>query len=110
MGIFRGKRSGKGPTPDLKVIVSRRSQEDGVRPGFVYRQHPMGPSDSGWSALIGDETPEELDDPRSLLSQDVGLLLDRWPELRPVFATEAPESEWTWDDARQQYVPLRRQG
>jgi hypothetical protein len=110
MGNFRRKRSGKRSMRGLKVIVSRRSAEAGIRPGFVYRQPPMSPSDSGWSALIGDETPEELDDPRALVSQDVGLLLERWPELGPVFDTKAPESEWTWDDDHERYVPLRRQG
>lgn len=94
------------PMLALNVIVSRRSHEQAIRPRFIYRDAPMSPSDSGWSALIGDESPEELDDPEALLSQTAGFLLDRWPELRPVFKTDAPESEWTWDDDGQQYVPL----
>ncbi len=94
-----------GPMLDLNVIVSRRSQEQDIRPRYLYREAPMSPSDSGWSALIGDESHEELDNPDALLSQPVGFLLDRWPELRLVFETGAPESEWTWDDDAQQYVP-----
>jgi hypothetical protein len=93
------------PMLALNVIVSRRSAEHDIRPRYLYRDGPMSPSDSGWSALIGDESPEELDNPDALLSQPVGLLLDRWPELRPVFETDAPESEWTWDDDGKQYVP-----
>jgi hypothetical protein len=93
------------PMLALNVIVSRRSQEQDIRPRYVYRQAPMSPSDSGWSALVGDEPPDELDNPDALLSQPVEVLLDRWPELRPVFETDAPESEWTWDEDGQLYVP-----
>ncbi len=97
--------SDDGPMLDLTVIVSRRSQEQDIRPRYLYREAPMSPSDSGWSALIGDEAREELDNPDALLAQSVGFVLDRWPELRPVFETDAAESEWTWDDDLQRYVP-----
>lgn len=90
----------------LRVIVSRRSYDGGMRPRFVYRQAPMSPSDSGWSALVGDESPQELDDPTALVSLEVGVLLERWPELRPVFDTQDPESRWMWDEGGQVYVPL----
>jgi hypothetical protein len=93
------------PMLALNVIVSRRSQEQDSRPRYVYRQASMSPSDSGWSALVGDESPEELDNPDALLSEPVRFLLNRWPELRPVFETDAAESEWTWDDDGQRYVP-----
>jgi hypothetical protein len=97
------------PMLALKVVISRRSHEQDIRPRFLYRQEPMSPSDSGWSAMVGDESPEERDDPNALVSQAVGFLLDRWPELRPVFETEALESEWAWDDDGHHYVRLTQQ-
>lgn len=94
------------PMLDLQVVVSRRSHEADARPQFVYREAPLSPSDSGWCALVGDESPEELDDPGSLLSQQLGFVLDRWPELRPVFEGGAPGSEWRWDEETGAYVPI----
>jgi hypothetical protein len=79
--------------------------EQGERPRFVYRQPPMGTADSGWSVLVGDESPDELDDPDAMLAMPVDALLERWPELGPVFETPDPESQWTWDDRRRDYVP-----
>lgn len=92
------------PLPTQQVIVSRRSHETGARPHFVYRDTPLSRSDSGWCVLVGDETAAELDDPSSCLSQSMDAVLDRWPELRPVFECGAQGSEWRWDGAAQQYV------
>lgn len=93
------------PMLALRVIVSRRSHETDTRPHFVYRDAPLSDTDSGWCVLVGDETPEELDDPRSCLSQQLGFVLDRWPELGPVFEDGAEGSEWGWDEATRRYVP-----
>lgn len=99
-------QSEERPLLGLRVIVSRRSHDGGIRPRFVYRQTPMSPSDSGWSALVGDESATELDDPGALVSEELAALLARWPELRRVFESAARESQWTWDDDGQRYVPL----
>lgn len=93
------------PLTSLRVIVSRRAYDQNIRPRFVYRQPPMSTSDSGWSALVGDETPTELDDPGALVSIEVREVLQRWPELLAVLETSAPESQWTWDDDGRRYVP-----
>jgi hypothetical protein len=103
-------QTGGRPLRALRVIVSRRSHEGGIRPRFVYRQAPMSPSDSGWSVLVGDETRQELDDPDALVSLEVGALLDRWPELRPVFDSQDPESQWMWDDETKLYTPFTERG
>ena len=39
------------------------------------------------------------------MSHATGYLLDRWPELRPVFATRVVEGEWVWDESTGSYVP-----
>nr|WP_244929008.1 DUF2185 domain-containing protein [Nocardioides sp. W7] len=89
-----------------RIIVSRRCHEYDLRPGFVYREEPDDEHDSGWRALVGDESAAEVDDPDNLLLQEVGFLLDRWPELRPVFATDPVDGEWAWDDRTERYGPL----
>lgn len=94
------------PLLEKKVFVSRRSHDQDERPGFVYREAPDNDQDSGWRALVGDETPEEVDDPDNVLLQAVGFLLDRWPELRPVFETDPADGSWAWDEHGERYVPL----
>ncbi len=94
--------------PTLHVIVSRRSHEREARPHFVYRDATLSRSDSGWCVLVGDETPHELDDPDNCLSQPMESVVDRWPELRPVFETGAQGGEWRWDEATQHYLPFAR--
>lgn len=87
------------------MFVSRRSQDQDVRPEYVYREDPDNERDSGWRAMVGDETDDEINDAANVLLQDLGYLLDRWPELRPVFKTDPQNGEWVWDDDSSQYVP-----
>lgn len=94
------------PLLEKKVFVSRRSHEDDVRPGFLYREAPDNEQDSGWRALVGDESDDEVDDPGSILLQSLGFLLDRWPELRPVLETDDESSEWAWDTGAARFVRL----
>ncbi len=89
---------------DQRVFVSRRSHDDDLRPGYVYREAPDDDQDSGWRALVGDETAAEADDPGSILVQQVGHLLRRWPELRPLVEAEPPEGAWEWDEEKGAYV------
>ena len=91
---------------DKKVFVSRRSHEQDLRPGYVYREAPDDDRDSGWRALVGDESAEEVDDPDNVLLQALGFLLDRWPELRPVLETDPRNGSWAWDAGAGRYVPV----
>ncbi len=88
------------------IFISRRSHERGIRPGFVYREAPDNDRDSGWRALVGDESPTEVDDPHNALLQQVGLLLDRWPELGPVLETDPRHGSWVWDPESERYLPV----
>jgi hypothetical protein len=97
---------GGWPLLEKKVFVSRRSHEHDVLPGFVYREDPDNEHDSGWRALVGDESEEEVDDPENVLLQHVGFLLDRWPELRPVFETDPRNGAWAWDAGSGTFTPL----
>lgn len=93
------------PLLEKKVFVSRRSHERDLRPQFVYREDPDNEQDSGWRALVGDETDEEINDASNVLLQNLGYLVDRWPDLRPVFKTDARRGEWIWDAGSATYVP-----
>jgi hypothetical protein len=88
------------------IFVSRRSHEQGIRPGYVYRETPDNEQDSGWRALVGDESAEEVDDPENALLQPVGDLLDRWPELGPVLETDPRTGSWMWDAEAGRYLPI----
>jgi hypothetical protein len=92
------------PLLERKMFVSRRSHEDDLRPAYVYREDPDNDRDSGWRAMVGDETDQEINDPANVLLQDLGYLLDRWPELRPVFKTDPRNGQWTWDGPESGYV------
>ena len=94
--------------PDLAttIFVSRRSHEQDVRPGFVYREEPDDARDSGWRALAGDETEVEVDDPGSILVLDLVEFLDRWPEVRRLVDTDPAPGEWSWDESVGRFVPL----
>jgi hypothetical protein len=96
--------AGTRPLLDKKMLVSRRSHEDDVRPGRVYREEPDNDRDSGWRALVGDETADEIDDPANILVQLAGFLLARWPELEPVLETDPDNGDWSWDEPSQRYV------
>lgn len=92
------------PLLEREVLVSRRSHVDEQRPAWVYREDPETEKDSGWRALVGDESDEEVDDPANVLSQMVGYLLDRWSDLRPVFKTDPENGSWTWDAMSEKYL------
>jgi hypothetical protein len=93
------------PLLGKRMFVSRRLHEQDTRPGFVYREPPDDDHDSGWRALVGDESQAEVDDPGSILLQSVGFMLDRWPELRPVLESDPQLGAWVWDAATEQFVP-----
>lgn len=90
-----------------KTVLLSRRVEAGVRPGFLYREEPDTALDSGWRAMVGDETPAEADDPLSIRPHPVADLVERWPEARTVIEADRT-GEWRWDEAAGTYVPLAR--
>ena len=94
------------PLLGKKILVSRRSHAEDVRPEYVYREDPDNERDSGWRALVGDESDDEANNPDNVLLQDLGFLLDRWPDLRPVFETDPANGAWGWDSRAGRYVRL----
>lgn len=96
---------GDWPLLGKKILVSRRSHEQDLRPRWVYREEPDNEQDSGWRALAGDESDDELSEASSILLQALGFVLDRWPELRPVFSTDPENGGWEWDEQARRYRP-----
>lgn len=43
-------------------FASDRITVDGARVGYMYREAPDFPKDSGWRLLAGDESDEYMDD------------------------------------------------
>ncbi len=98
------------PDLELKVAVSRRSHEQDLRPRYMYRDEPISERDSGWQALVGDETDDELEDRHNILFQALGFVLDRWPELEPVFADRSRHAEWVWNAEAGRYSRVPETG
>jgi hypothetical protein len=96
---------GDWPLLEKKILVGRRSHEQDLRPRTVYREEPDNDQDSGWRALVGDETDDELNDASYILLQTLGFVLDRWPELRPVLKTDPENGSWEWDEQTRRYLP-----
>ncbi len=96
---------GDWPLLGKKILVSRRSHEQDLRPRWVYREEPDNDQDSGWRALVGDETDDELNDASFILLQELGFVLDRWPELRSVLKTDPDNGGWEWDEQTRRYLP-----
>jgi len=57
---------------------------DGRRVGYMYREAPRDPEDSGWSFFAGSESQEYLDDPRNLEIYDVNTIANYDPEIIPL--------------------------
>ncbi|WP_188836394.1 immunity protein Imm33 domain-containing protein [Flexivirga endophytica] len=95
---------GDWPLLGKKAFVSRRCQDLDLRPRYLYREDPDNERDSGWRAMVGDESDDEINNPDNVLLQDLGFLLDRWPDLKPVLQTDPQNGEWFWNDDSETYV------
>ncbi|MCL8026745.1 immunity protein Imm33 domain-containing protein [Nocardioides bruguierae] len=103
-GAETGPRNGPRTGAALGVSVSRRVHE-GEWPGYVVRDEPLGPHDSGWQLLVGDETPAELDDPFAIAVLPLAEVARRWPALAAVLRDGPLGGEWVRDAASGRYVP-----
>jgi hypothetical protein len=55
---------------------------------------------------VGDETDDELNDASGILPQQLGFVLDRWPELRPGLETHPDNGGWEWNEQARRYLPV----
>ncbi len=62
-------------------IATDRITVDGERVGYMHRQAPMDPVDSGWSFFAGTESQEYLDDSANSGVFDVNTIANYDPEI-----------------------------
>jgi hypothetical protein len=71
-------------------FASDRITVDGRKVGFMYREAPDTPDDSGWRFFSGDEPAEYTDDPDNLGIYAVNTIANYDPEIIPLLDT-APD-------------------
>jgi hypothetical protein len=74
------------------AIVSAMVAREGRTIGFLYREAPDRPDDSGWRIMAGDETQEYMDDAANAAVLPLRDLLERDPALEPILRESAPSS------------------
>jgi hypothetical protein len=68
--------------PDPRLVsfarqcyATRRILKDGQRVGYLYREAPEGPQDSGWRFTANDESDAYMSDPNNSAKVSLGVLL-----------------------------------
>jgi hypothetical protein len=101
------------PLEDLAAFVSARLLEDDrLEPGVVSfdpddhgRELGDGRTVTGWQLFVGDETPDELDDPERIRLPSLAWLVQRYPDLFALVEThDGAEASWI-RDAQGRLVP-----
>jgi hypothetical protein len=62
-------------------IASDRIAVDGKGVGFMYREAPLDPIDSGWHFFAGDESQEYADEPANFAIYDVNTIANYDPSI-----------------------------
>lgn len=69
-------------------IASDRITVDGLKVGFMRREEPDNPKDSGWCFLSGEESQEYLDDADNMGVFDVNTIANYDPDILPLLYEE----------------------
>lgn len=64
-------------------MASDRITVDGARVGYMYREPPIRPEDSGWRFLAGDEDEAYMADPARHGIYDVNTIVNYDPDVLP---------------------------
>lgn len=56
---------------------------EGLKVGFMYRDEPYQPSDSGWRFFSGTEDQDYVDDPENSMLYDVNTIANYDPAIIP---------------------------
>jgi hypothetical protein len=62
-------------------IATDRITVDGEPVGYMYREEPSEPTDSGWVFMAGTESQEYMDDPGNSGVYDVNTIANYDPEI-----------------------------
>ena len=77
------------------AVVSRQVSEDGLAVGFLYREAPGFPNDSGWRFFSGDESDGYTDNPDNFTVCGIGEITASNPDILPLLQEKAGAWEWT---------------
>jgi hypothetical protein len=69
------------------LMVSKMISEEGVQPGFMYREKITRDEDSGWRIFSGLESQEYLDDPENVGIYDPATILEIDPSIAELLLT-----------------------
>jgi hypothetical protein len=90
---------------DSKAVVSRRIRDEGEWPYFAYRMPPRlreAEEDSGWQLWARHDDDEYAEDADNLLLWELGWIVDKFPPLERLFASDPAEGQW-WDEESESY-------
>jgi hypothetical protein len=71
-------------------FATDRIMVDGKKVGYMYREAPDRPEDSGWRFFAGDEDEAYIDDPSHTGIYAVNTVANYDPDIIPYLDTEAP--------------------
>src|SRR4051812_7218704 len=82
----------KIPSADIKLLAvglggcfaTHALTIHGRKVGYMYRENPDFPEDSGWRFFSGTESPEYLDDPAHTAVYDVNTIANYDPGIIPL--------------------------
>ena len=69
--------------------ASKRITIDGMKVGYMYRETPEEPNDSGWRFFAGTETQEEIDNPNNIGIYDVNTIANYDASIIPYLNAES---------------------
>ncbi len=93
-----------GETRVAVVSIEVAGGEFGV--GWLYRDEPDAPGDSGWRVFSGAEDEAFVEEPSNFVEIPLGELVRLDPAVETVLAAEVG-SCWEWDEAAQGFRPVR---
>jgi hypothetical protein len=65
-------------------LAADRITVDGMKVGYMYREAPTYPDDSGWHFFSGDETQEYVDTPSNMGIYNVNTIANYDPAITPL--------------------------
>jgi hypothetical protein len=98
---------GDDPRERLAAFVSARLVDDEAADVGAVAFDPSHDGDelgdgrtvTGWEIFVGDETEDELSDPEQIRLPSLSWLVDRFPQLTPLFDShDGSEASWVRDD------------
>jgi hypothetical protein len=69
--------------------ASNRITIEGMKVGYMYRETPEEPNDSGWRFFAGTETQEEIDNPNNIGIYDVNTIANYDASIIPYLNAES---------------------